>query len=310
MGSMSFNHFAVFYQKHERKIITLVTALLVIYLAAFAAKLTWRLFPTNESDTQNRVATKIQVNNAQSTQSRIDIDSLLNLNLFGDAEFVEQVVSEQSDIEEAPETTLRLTLLGVVASSIVERGAAIIEYRNEQGTYGIGDKIENTNVTLDKIYNDRVIIKNRLTRETLMLDGVDYEEANRGRSGNQTTASRSNSAARNTSSRPNPATLREARQKLSQNPDSFMQMISLAPRRSGGQLIGYRVSPGADSALFIASGLKNGDVITRLNGLDLTDISQSQEVFKQLRTADSLQLDLLRDGEYQTLEIDLASTND
>ena len=193
----------------------------------------------------------------------------------------------------------------MVASNQVGRGAAIIEYRNAQNTYGIGDKIEGTNVTLDEIYTDRVIIKNGLTRETLMLEGLDFEEANT-RLGQQVqTSQRTPQPQVGPSNRPDPRVLRDARQQLSESPDSFTELISMAPHRVDGQLIGYRVTPGTNPALFNSVGLQNGDIVTSLNGLDLTDLQQSLEALTELQEAQSLELEVLRAGEYISLDFEI-----
>lgn len=308
MSVLSLDTVLSHYQKHEGKVITFVCVILALYLLAFAAKLTWQLVPVNQP-TNNSNVTSLSFNQSSSSSNKgVDINAITQLNLFGNAQAKpQQEVAQQT--EEVPETALNLRLLGVVASTIEGRGAAVIEYRNQQNIYGIGEKIESTNASLEEIYSDRVIIKNRLTRETLMLDGIDFKQANQ----NNRREQQSNTVTRvlpTQRQRPEASALREARQKLAENPDSFMQMISLSPRRVSGQLIGFKVSPGPDSALFIASGLKNGDVVTNLNGIDVTDTSQANRVFSELRNAESLQLDILRDGENVSLDIDLSSAVD
>jgi general secretion pathway protein C len=110
--------------------------------------------------------------------------------------------------------------------------------------------------------------------------------------------------------RPNPQALREARQKLAQSPDSFTEMISMSPHRADGQLLGYRVTPGTNPVLFNSVGLKNGDIITNLNGLDLTDLQQSLEALTELKEAESLSLEILRSGEYIALDFDIPNDSD
>ncbi|GFD70062.1 type II secretion system protein GspC [Alteromonas sp. KUL106] len=210
-----------------------------------------------------------------------------------------------AEVTDAPETRLNLTLTGVVASSEQEAGTAIIENRGSQAVYGLGEKIEGTNATLQKVYNDRVIIKNGVRNETLMLDGIDYEEANR----------RREMQARN---RPEPVEdeyeedavelsdeALEATVALRERPASFTDFISISPKTEEGQLIGYQVSPGKEPELFKSAGLQAGDVITQINGLDLTDLQQSQEALSELRNAQNIELTIIRDGSLTTLYLDL-----
>ena len=182
MSALTISNATDFYQRHESKFILVVVILISVYLLAFAAKITWSLLPQESS----AVSGKVNATQESAITHNVggnNIANIINLNLFGNAE-AKPVEEETLVVTDVPETSLNLVLSGVVSSSVPNRGAAIIAYRNTQNTYGVGDKIEGTNVTLDEIYVDRVIIKNRLTRETLMLDGIDFDEANKNRARN------------------------------------------------------------------------------------------------------------------------------
>jgi general secretion pathway protein C len=314
MSTLTISNATDFYQRHESKFILVVVILVSVYLLAFAAKVTWSLLPQESTAVVGNVNTT-QESAVTNNVGGNNIAKIINLNLFGNAA-AKPVEEETLVVTDVPETSLNLVLSGVVSSSDPNRGAAIIAYRNTQNTYGVGDKIEGTNVTLDEIYVDRVIIKNRLTRETLMLDGIDFDEANKNRARNS-----SQNATQEQVNTPRKSltqdqiignqaqALRQARQKLAQEPASFTDMIALAPHRVDGQLIGFRVTPGANPALFNSVGLENGDVVTQLNGLDLTDLQQSSEAITQLREAASLQLEVLRNGEYLSLDLDIPESS-
>ena len=159
------------------------------------------------------------------------------------------------------------------------------------------EKIEGTNATLKQVFRDRVIIKNGVRNETLMLDGIDYDEANKRR---QQQAKR----------RPQPVPDERdeadaATASLRERPASFTDFISISPKTEEGQLIGYQVSPGKEPALFKSAGLQAGDVIAQINGLDLTDMQQSQEALSELRNAQNIELTIIRDGSFTTLYLDL-----
>ena len=102
----------------------------------------------------------------------------------------------------------------------------------------------------------------------------------------------------------------EATTALRQRPASFTDFISISPKTNEGQLIGYQVSPGIEPALFKSAGLKAGDVISQINGLDLTDMQQSQEALSELRNAQTLELTIIRDGSLTTLYLDLPSASE
>lgn len=292
----------VYVNQHQKTLHTIVVVLLSLYLLAFAAKLTWRIIPEPQLSATH-TATHSPVVVSPPSSNGVNIKQIQQLNLFGDATRVVQA-APQPVVTDAPETRLNLTLTGVVASTELDAGTAIIENQGTQAVYGLGEKIEGTNATLQKVYNDRVIIRNGVRDETLMLDGIDYEEANRRRE--------QNARQRPQPEKDDPRDSRalseealEATAALRERPSSFTDFISISPKTEEGQLIGYRVSPGQKPALFKSAGLQSGDVITQINGLDLTDTQQSRDALSELRNAETIELTIIRDGSLTTLYLDL-----
>lgn len=284
--------------KQQQRINLLVVVLLSVYLLAYAAELTWRLFPSPAEPTaQQSLSASPQIT---TSNRETDLSTIKRLNLFGDLSAAP--VEEVQQVTEAPQTSLNLTLTGVVASTARGAGAAIIENKGSQNTYGINDKIDGTNAVLMEVYADRVIIKNGQRRETLMLDGIDYNKPNANVLVNQTATTRPSVKRRDLSEQ-----VIEASRALQQQPANFTDYIAISPHRVDGQLHGYTVSPGKDPTLFQAVGMQNGDIITEINGLDLTDTQQSMEAMGALRAAQSMQLTVNRDGDLLTLYLDLPS---
>ncbi len=287
--------------QHQKRIHLVVVALLALYLIAFAAELVWRIVP------QPTLSPPVATTNTSpvpggSGQRGVNISKIQQLNLFGNATAKPQPV-EQKPVTDAPETRLNLTLTGVVVSSEESGATAIVENRGTQNVYGLGEKIEGTNASLQQVFKDRVIIRNGARDETLMLDGIDYDEANRRRERNVQQQARQQEPERKLSDEAVEATVA-----LREQPANFTDFISISPQTEDGQLIGYKVAPGKDPELFNAAGLQSGDVIAQINGLDLTDLQQSKEALSELRSAQSIELTILRDGSYATVYLDLPDT--
>ena len=287
--------------KNQQKINLVVVAVLAIFLLSYTAELTWRLWPQPASNNRLKNISSIQSVSPENSNSRLNLADIKRLNLFGD--FNADPI-EEKDVTDAPVTRLNLTLTGVVASSVKDQGAAIIENRNQQQTYGIGEKIEGTNVSLKEVYADRVIIKNGSSNETLMLDGVDYNKNISQLSQTPITSVRPTNQGpelRQTLS----SDAIQAGRELQNQPASFIDYIAVSPHRPNGELLGYRVSPGKKPTLFKAAGLKSGDVITDINGLDLTDMQQALEAMNMLKELQSLQMSVQREDELITIYLDL-----
>ena len=292
----------VYLSQHQKQLHTIVVVLLSLYLIAFAAKFVWRIIPEPQLSATPTIS-RAPVISSSSGKSGVNIAKIQQLNLFGNA--AAKPAEPVAEVTDAPETRLNLTLTGVVASSDQEAGTAIIENRGSQAVYGLGEKIEGTNATLQKVYNDRVIIKNGVRNETLMLDGIDYDEANRRREmqARQRPAPQEDEYEDDTVELSEEAI--EATAALRERPASFTDFISISPKTEEGQLIGCQVSPGKEPELFKSAGLEAGDVITQINGLDLTDLQQSQEALSELRNAQNIELTIIRDGSLTTLYLDL-----
>ncbi len=287
--------------KNQQKINLLVVATLAVFLLSYAAELTWRLWPQPDPSSSLENISISQSVSPEDSNSRLNLADIKRLNLFGD---FDAAPMEETKATDAPVTRLNLTLTGVVASSVKDQGAAIIENRNQQQTYGIGEKIEGTSVSLKEVYADRVIIKNGSSNETLMLDGVDY---------NKNTSELSQTPEMSIQSSNQDLDLRQtlssdaiqASRELQDQPASFIDYIAVSPHRPNGELVGYRVSPGKKPTLFKAAGLKSGDVITDINGLDLTDMQQALEAMNMLKELQSLQMSVQREDELITIYLDL-----
>jgi general secretion pathway protein C len=288
--------------KNQQTINLLAVSVLAVFLLSYAAELTWRLWPQPVASSRFESISSSQSVSLENSNSRLNLADIKRLNLFGD--FNADPI-EQKEVTDAPVTRLNLTLTGVVASSVKDQGAAIIENRNQQQTYGIGEKIEGTSVSLKEVYADRVIIKNGSSNETLMLDGVDYNKNTNQLSqlplANLQPIDQGPEELRQTLS--NEAIL--AGRELQDQPASFIDYIAVSPHRPDGELLGYRVSPGKKPTLFKAAGLKSGDVITDINGLDLTDMQEALEAMNMLKELQSLQMSVQREDELITIYLDL-----
>ncbi|EEX39196.1 general secretion pathway protein C [Vibrio furnissii CIP 102972] len=227
------------------------------------------------------------------TQSGMDISGLQQGDLFG--QYNEQAPAVVKTVKvDAPKTRLNLELVGVVASSEPRLSLAVIANRGSQATYGLNEVIEGTRVKLKAVLPDRVIIDNSGRDETLMLEGIDYSKM---------------------SAQPAPAPSRAAqsasvddkldaiRAAVAKNPREIFQYVTLSQLKQDDKILGYRVSPGKDSALFESVGLQNGDIATQLNGLDLTDPDVMSKVFESISDLTEINLTVERDGQQHDIYI-------
>jgi general secretion pathway protein C len=212
--------------------------------------------------------------------------------LFGQAAEQATTAPEPALID-APETTLSLTLKGILAKEEDTNGGAIISgSRGDDKAYDVGDSIENADgATLHSVYADRVLLNRSGRLETLRLP---KELAASGPMGM-------------VSPLPQAAPVQESgslREVITQNATRLTDIVRLAPHVQEGQVVGFRVNPGRDRATFEALGLQAGDVVTDINGTVLDDPSQGLQVFQSLGESTQANVTVLRDGVPQVIVID------
>lgn len=283
--------------------------LLALYLLAYLAEVTWRLLPEPALNNSASPVITAQSSHTRRNPNQLNLAAVKRLNLFGEVGTQPEVIEEE--VTEAPETKLNLTLNGVVSTQDPEQGTAIIEHSGIQNTYGVGEKIEGTQVVLKKVYADRVIIRNRVVNETLMLDGIDYASQAQAQIAQPrpTPTNRVNLQERNGDRRIEQRRLSDdalrATRDLQRRPAQFTDYIAISPYAPQGKLQGYRISPGRKPSLFKEAGFQGGDIVKDINGLELADPQQAMQAMAAMRESQSLSLTIERKGETLTLQLDM-----
>ena len=279
------------------KVAKLLGLFLLIYIAYLLSKLTWLFL--DDLPKHNPNPSNAAISQAKNASSSYNLSDVKGLNLFGEYN-QSAVVEEEEDIEDAPETNLKLTLTGVTASNVEARSAAIIQNNGVQEIYAIDESINGTRAVLKKVYNDRVHIRHSGRLETLMLDGFDYNESknkNNRTSGKTIAKNRGpiQNATENTrvDNRSNAVLTKQAqslRKDINEDPGKITDYLKISPKLEDGEIIGYRLMPGKNPEFFKTSGLKSGDVAIQMNGFDLSQPSEAAQALKALKQEQELSL--------------------
>jgi len=89
-----------------------------------------------------------------------------------------------------------------------------------------------------------------------------------------------------------------------QNLDRLYTEIRAVPNFSGGKVSGMKVLSVKGDSLFAKLGLRRGDVLMKINGLEL-DVKSGFAIFGQLKDQKNLALELVRQGQPTTLEYEI-----
>jgi general secretion pathway protein C len=89
-----------------------------------------------------------------------------------------------------------------------------------------------------------------------------------------------------------------------QNLDKLYTEIRAVPNFQDGRASGMKILSIKPGSVFAKLGLKRGDVLQKINGMEL-DVRKGFEIFSQLKDQKSLSLDLIRGGANQTVEYEI-----
>jgi general secretion pathway protein C len=276
--------------RSAQRVILLANVLLVIWIAAKLAALTWAVLPRPDIGPVPVVTTAAV--SAQRNPHAELINQLPRWHLMGLAVNKTAPVANNTPLD-APDTRLKLKLSGVLASDDKYHARAIIaDQGGKEEQYAIGDNLPG-GAELSEIYPDRVILKRGGRYETLRLPTD-------GKSGGNIAALANTRASATPAER-----LREVRANIRKSPRSLYDLVRTSQQTDeSGNVIGYSVAPGRNPALFEEVGLESGDVVIEVNGKVLSEPANGTEALKSLTSGEAVTVKLLRGGQEHILTLD------
>jgi len=283
---------------------------LLITLGAYLCVSIFYTLVTNRLD-YAETATRITSNQAdpQPDQGPIaplsDYQAIITRNIFnsGNEPVAETPKTETLDIDKLKETDLKLKLWGTVTGQNKRTYAVIEDTKDrEQNLYRVGDSIQKAVVKL--ILREKVVLRVDDRDEILAMEEIDSTKG--GRAGAR--SPRSSSPAADSprlpvSSYPRKIRLRGAQiQNAMENLGQLMEQANLRPHIVDGQPAGISITGIKPNAIFRKMRLRNGDVITGVNGNTIESVDDAIKVVEQLSSGSNIQLQIKRRGREQTLD--------
>jgi len=259
-------------------------------LAYSAAHLTWQLIPLPPQQ-----AAPMAPRSSSGGPARADAVALsreiVSRHLFGQA----QAESAPTNKTAIPETSLRLTLRGVMASSDPNTATAIVaDPGGKEDFYTVGQDMPGGAV-LKEVHAQHIVISRGGRFETLRLP----EDSLKVNSNVETSPD-----AESLSPSPQASALLERyRNQFVQDPQTLANLLQGEPYWENGRLIGYRLRPGRDAGVLSQFGIQSGDVVTAINGVSLVDPSGRMQLLRTITEATEFNVDLLRSGQPYTISI-------
>ena len=287
----------------NRALPALFAALAGLWLAWTLVQLLWSFFPEQDAMiVPNIAATAITATPPAAPPQA----SLASYHLFG-----QTPAGELPNAPDAPETQLKLTLIGTAAGRDPKMGVAmIVDENNKQRQYQVGEIVGQA--TVDAVYQDRVVLMFQGQLETLRLvkqstaasllsnttpAGIVMDQPG---SVNLAAIGGDPNAFVNPMVGGSTASFAAVREQVMANPAAMMGMLSPVFDANGG-LQGVKLAAGANEPLLQRAGIRPDDVIVAVNGTRSDSITKGQEIANSLASANEALIIVRREGREITL---------
>jgi len=227
--------------------------------------------------------TLLQASNTQS----VDVAAIANAHLFGE----QHIEAPRQDAANAPQSSLPLVLVGIIAADDPQDGLAILGQNAAAAkVYAVGDNVPG-GAKLHQVLADRVIIDRNGQLESLLLPRQ-----------LQPGAAPPSTAALQTET----PVMDRMRKLISDDPGLMADIMRPQPVFAQGKQKGYRVYPGRNRQAFTRLGLRPGDLVMAINGTPLDDPARGQEIFRTLGSSSEAHITVMRSGQQQDLTLNIA----
>ncbi len=281
-----------------------LNTLLVVGIGYALAVLTVKMLPASEQAFVPVASTNIEAPQRKVVDKLAMSREIASTHLFGDV--AKAPVEKPKEKKPLVKTKLNLKLTGVAAYEPQEKAVAIINTGgSEETAFLVGDTIIGQ-TKLKAVYPDRVILDNRGREEVLELPENVTPIAVRPSAATRQASSTTGGANPNGAVDNLPSTPGALRDTLAKNPSLLGRVVAAEPYQENGKLRGYRITPKQNPEILESQGILAGDIITRVNNIELNSQKQGVRALRNAVKAENLEVTILRDGVEIPISISLA----
>jgi general secretion pathway protein C len=223
--------------------------------------------------------------------------TITDRNLFNTTQ---QDIAEQEkkvDIEALKQTDLKLKLWGTVTRQDGAAYAVIEDTKTrEQNLYRTGDAIQNATVKL--ILREKVVLTVNESDEILTMEEIVSSRRSRRGTGQDRSTPKLPVSSYSRKVTLNRASMESALENIGQ----LMDQATIRPHIEDGQPAGISITGIKPNAIFRKMRLRNGDVITGVNGRSIESVEDAVNIFDDFSSSAEIKIDIKRRGRKQTID--------
>ena len=230
----------------------------------------------------------LKIQESSTSKSMAYYQPILDRNIFDSA----AVASDDEEDDELALSNLSAELLGTIAAAKPEDSLAIIQDKNKNtiDIYTIDEKISGAQIL--SIGRGEVVVLRNGKHERLTLPDITAITADNNDGGSQGILKKGGGQF---------IVPRKLIEESFINLADLLTQAKIMPHMKGNKIDGFVINNIKSDSLFKKIGLRNGDIIRRINGMEVNNPEQGLQVFKTLRSERSINIDLTRHGSKKTL---------
>jgi len=207
-------------------------------------------------------------------------------------------------VEEPP---VPVKLVGTVAGNPLYSYAIIEDpFQRTNKIFKLNDTIA-PNIKLLEIHRNRITISRNGKKEEIEL-GAQETAATQARIPAPPRPGLAPTSPAPEVTQPSPSTFvvdRESVEAATQDMNKLLTQARLVPNFTGGAADGFRIFSIVPASLFEKAGLRNGDIIHSINGVELKDPEKAFQIYQLLKDNDRFAIDLVRAGQNLSLNYEV-----
>jgi general secretion pathway protein C len=292
-GGLSFLLFNLRKMLNHRITVLCITAVLAFFVLWQAGSLVWNLWLLNDESPQPGALIGLSPENTEPES----LQNLLRYPLIQSA----SIPTQDSASIDAPKTSLKLKLVGLMYSTDKNQARAIIENPKDGArSYATHERVAD-NAEIYSIEPDRVILFHAGKQEALMLDPEERTSSVQVGTGNQPI----NDPSKNRASTDLQPASRQSSKNVPKKTAELMRDFSATPVMEGGKLLGFRLKALRQPEIMKEWGIDPTDVITAVNGISLNAPGRIMVLYDKLKKQREFEVTLNNGGNSRTITVDL-----
>ena len=283
-----------------KKYFAIINVLLITAIVFFGVK---TFYTISSATLQPEAPPKTPPGRAAFTQDNEQVplssySAIARRNLFNTRAGVE-IPAKAINVDELKETELKLKLWGTVTGRGRQAYAVIEDTKTrQQNLYRTGDTIQNATVKM--ILRQKVVLNVDDRDEVLGMEEIGV--ASERKESSAVARMDSSPPKLPVSSYPRQLTLEgDQIESALENLDQLMDQAQIRPHIEEGKPSGISITGIKPDTVFRKMRLRNGDIITGVNGTPIETVEDAMKIFGDLKSASELQVEIKRRGQKRVL---------